>query len=177
MSRQHYYTGVGSRTTPVNVMVTMTHTALLLRKRFYKLRSGGAEGADSAFEAGANGLMEIFLPYKRFNGRIANNDQYINASVQPDFFKALAIAEDIHPAWNACNDAARKLHARNCMQVLGRDLQTPSDFLICWTPDGREKNGTRTAIVLSERNNIPVYNLFDPQWAGLNADELVKRLT
>jgi len=48
-----------------------------------------------------------------------------------------------------CSDYAKKLHGRNVKQVLGDDLKTPSDFLLCWTKEGKDVGGTRTAIVLA----------------------------
>ncbi len=73
--------------------------------------------------------------------------------------EARAIAASIHPAWHNCSDYAKGCHGRNIYQVLGRDLKTQVSFVICWTPEGKEIGGTRTAIVLAKRNKIPVYNL------------------
>jgi hypothetical protein len=109
----------------------------------WTLRSGGAVGADSAFEHGATlvgGSKEIYLASD------ANKT-------------ALEIASAIHPTWHRCSDYVRKLHARNCFQVLGRDLRTPSSFLVCWTLGGADIGGTRTAIVLARNHNIEVINL------------------
>lgn len=70
------------------------------------------------------------------------------------------LASNIHPAWNKLSFGAKKLHTRNCFQCLGLDLSTPSRFLICWTEKGNKIGGTRTAIVLAEKYNIPVFNLY-----------------
>ena len=43
------------------------------------------------------------------------------------------IASSVHPAWDRCNEYARKLHTRNVAQVLGADLKHHVDFLVCWT--------------------------------------------
>lgn len=177
VSRQRYYTGIGSRETPLLVALTMTAVASMLRKKYYKLRSGGADGADTAFEVGADNFMEIFLPYRKFNGREANGDQFVDASKLPNAYKARMIAEDIHPAWDMMNDGGKSMHTRNVFQVLGRGLNQPSEFVICWTLDGRVKGGTRTAIVLAERNSVPVYNLAEPKWSGITAEALFKMLT
>jgi hypothetical protein len=72
---------------------------------------------------------------------------------------AKEIAATIHPAWHNCSDYAKGCHGRNVYQVLGEDLKTPVSFVICWTPEGKEVGGTRTAIVLAKRHKIPVYNL------------------
>jgi hypothetical protein len=143
MDSYKYYTGVGSRSTPENIMNVVGKLAKVLAYNGWTVRSGGAIGADRAFEAGAiavGGGREIYF------ARDANA-------------AAMEMASKIHPAWNKCNDYVKKLHARNCFQVLGKDLKTPSSFLVCWTPDGADVGGTRTAIVLARNNNIEVINM------------------
>lgn len=156
-----YYTGVGSRKTPTSVLDDMARLAEQLAP-LLTLRTGAAEGADAAFEKGcleAKGPADIFLPWQGYNGHPSR--LYEGCS------RSLNLASTLHPAWDDLSDGAKKLHARNCYQVLGKTLDTPSEFLVCWTPDGcesaktRRKNtgGTATAIVLAERNGIPVFNL------------------
>ncbi len=138
-----FYTGVGSRSTPVNILEVMTNLAKKLATEGWTLRSGGALGADTAFEYGAtlvSGLKEIYRPSD------ANKD-------------ALEMAAMIHPAWHKCSDYVKRLHARNCFQVLGRDLRTATSFLVCWTLNGADVGGTRTAIVLARAYGIEVINL------------------
>ena len=69
------------------------------------------------------------------------------------------IASEVHPAWDRCNEWARGMHSRNCHQILGFDLQSPVDAVICWTPDGKIQGGTATAIRISMKYDIPVFNL------------------
>ena len=69
------------------------------------------------------------------------------------------IASEVHPAWDRCNEWARGMHSRNCHQILGYDLQSPVDAVICWTPDGKIQGGTRTALMIAMREGIPVFNL------------------
>src|SRR5690348_5431489 len=111
MSR--YYAGVGSRETPPGMLVYFTRLAQFLgRDHGYILRSGGADGADTAFEQGASS-KQIFLPWKGFNG---------NPS---PFYRIPVIAFDIaanhHPAWLKLKPAVQCLMARNVQQVLGPD--------------------------------------------------------
>lgn len=149
-----FYTGIGSRETPKEVMYSYSgfhETANQLYLFGWTLRSGGADGADSAFELGAADRKEIYLPWKGFNG---NSSPLYNISDE-----AYELAATIHPAWERLSGGAKNLHARNCYQILGLDLKTPSEFVICWTKDGKDIGGTRTAIVLARQNNIPVYNL------------------
>ena len=69
------------------------------------------------------------------------------------------IASEVHPAWDRCNEWARGMHSRNCHQILGYDLQSPVDAVICWTPNGKIQGGTATALKLSMKAGIPVFNL------------------
>ena len=69
------------------------------------------------------------------------------------------IASEVHPAWDRCNEWARGMHSRNCHQILGYDLQSPVDAVICWTPYGKIQGGTATAIRIALKYNIPVFNL------------------
>ena len=148
-----YYAGVGSRESPDFVCLAMTAIAKLLEADGYTLRSGGADGADLAFESGVERLKDIYLAWKGFNGSSSALYGVCDA--------AIAMALTIHPSPENLvkREKALYLHARNCYQVLGSDLETPSDFVICWTEDAKKRGGTRTAIVLAERNNIPVLNL------------------
>lgn len=152
-----YYAGIGSRETPTNICNYMTKIAKILAKKGYVLRSGGAAGADSAFERGAGSLKEIWLPAKGFNK---------NASTLTPSPEAFVMAKKYHPAWGSCNDFARKLHARNCHQIMGSDLKTPVDFVICWTKGGKGQGGTGQALRTAKgegKGNIPVYDLGDPE--------------
>jgi len=141
------YTGVGSRDAPQDVLILMELIAQRLSKEGYTLRSGGAIGADKAFERGAE-LKEIY--YKHHSTEASE-----------------AIAARYHPNWAACGPFARSLHGRNSFQVLGPVLNDPSDFLVCWTPDGclhhhgrkRSTGGTGTAISIASMYHTKVYNL------------------
>lgn len=148
------YTGVGSRKTPAKIQVFMRTLATEFEQRGFTLRSGGAQGADLAFEAGVTSPQnkEIYKAYQAHQ-------------------KAMDIARQFHPAWDKCSDYARKLHGRNAFQVLGVDLQSPSKFLVCWTPDGCYEHrtrcyhtgGTGTAISIADYYAIPVFNLARPE--------------
>ena len=72
------------------------------------------------------------------------------------------IASEVHPAWDRCNEWARGMHSRNCHQILGYDLQSPVDAVICWTPNGAVVGGTRTALLLAQDAGIPIFNLGRP---------------
>lgn len=153
-----FYTGIGSRETPKFIGGYMTHAAQVLDSVGYILRSGAANGADTFFEQGAKN-KHIFLPWKGFNKNPSPRFQISE--------EALALASEHHPAWSMLSQPVQKLMARNCYQVLGVELDTPSDFVVCWTPDGCESHLTRTsksggtglAISLASKSSIPIYNL------------------
>ena len=57
-----------------------------------------------------------------------------------------------------------------------------SSFIICWTPGAANgysiptsynDGGTAQCIRIAAKNNIPVYNLKDPRYSSLSAQELV----
>jgi hypothetical protein len=143
-----YYAGIGSRTTPSKVILEMRMIGDRLAALGYILRSGGAEGADSAFE------HLVTDPFKKEILRPRDATP-----------KARELASTIHPAWPMCSDYSKNLHARNCQIILGRDLDKPVQFVVCWTPEPVERGGTRTGIVLAQDRDIPVFNLFNTQRA------------
>ncbi len=147
-----YYAGIGSRKTPPDILSLMEKISIYLSEKKYILRSGGASGSDSAFSKNIDDdKKQIFLPWKGFN----NNWDY----KYPVSKKAFEMAEEFHPAWERCSNGAKKLHARNCFQVLGYDLNSPSEFIICWTIGGKLKGGTAQALRISIKHNIKIYNL------------------
>lgn len=148
------FAGIGSRETPPEILEKMKAIAKFLSERGYTLRSGGADGADNAFEQGAT-KKEIYLPWNNYNGRKVDNISFFSELSNKHF----TLAESIHPAWEKCSAGAKKLHARNTQQILGKDLNSPCDFVVCWTKGGEKVGGTSTAIRLSELHNIPVFNI------------------
>lgn len=152
------YAGIGSRETPEEVLEQMRQIAAHLAKCGWILRSGGASGADAAFEQGCgSGPKEIYLPWKNFNQNPSS------LYTIPD--EAFKIASEHHPVWHRLSPSAKKFLARDVQQVLGQNLDTPVQFVACWTSDGAEKHttsktgGTGQAIRVAVANRIPVYNL------------------
>jgi hypothetical protein len=159
------YTGIGSRRTPKVILDFIFLIAQELGKQGYILRSGGANGADTFFERGCdsiNGQKEIYLPEKGFNGN--GSELYIIPN------KAYRIAKEYHPYYYKMKQYTKNLMARNIQQVLGQILKDPTDFILCWTPDGAgahdkppssRTGGTGQAIRVALDYNIPVHNLAD----------------
>lgn len=48
---------------------------------------------------------------------------------------------------------------RNVCQILGADLHTPVQMVICWTKGGKLVGGTAQALRIARANNIPIFNL------------------
>ena len=157
--RKKLFAGFGARATPDHILDIMYKASLYLGKEGYKLRSGGAPGADTAFE---EAYISLF------------HDVYTNSldgipNITEIYYKedatlqAIEVASRFHPAWNRCSKAVRQLHGRNAMILLGSNLNTPVNFGICWTKDGKATGGTGLGIRIANAYNIPIFNLHDPE--------------
>lgn len=157
-----YYTLIGSRETPDDMLTLMTKTAKVLSEQGWIGRSGGA---DKCLEKGCcdTTLMEVYLPWNGFSN-LYSKTGIIDTPKLPCYPEAQELAQDLHPNWEACKRGAKALHTRNCMQVLGKDLNTPSKFVLCWGlplgEDGNVKGGTGQACRLAIQNNVPIMNLY-----------------
>jgi hypothetical protein len=128
-----------------------------LARRGWTLRSGGAVGADSAFEKGAReagGRCEIYLPWPGYNEHA--DSRLVEAS--PEAYDLMA---QIHPVFARLPRSSRRLHARNAHQILGADLRSPVEMVLCWTPGARGRGGTGSAIRLARSRGVPVHDLAD----------------
>jgi predicted NAD-dependent protein-ADP-ribosyltransferase YbiA (DUF1768 family) len=176
------YAGIGSRETPQEVLNKMTEVAKYLEELGYTLRSGGAIGADKAFEKGVKSKKEVFL------GSVKTGE------------KELKIAEEIHPAWDKMLESTKRkaiasgknpeksadyvanLMARNTNQIFGANLDTPVDFVLAWTQDGLtdyrkrslQSGGTGQAIDMASRKGIPVINMANDNWRDELKSVIVK---
>lgn len=141
--RQVFYTGVGSRKTPVHVTMRMDMLAIRFRKLGFWCRTGEADGADAAFRDGAEDCCDVF--YKE------------DATEE-----SIAIAKAHHPAWHKVKGNGILLLGRNPFQVLGRRLDPAekSDFLVCYTEDGMASGGTGTTMRIAHTHHVPVFNLY-----------------
>lgn len=149
------YTGIGSRDCPENIYKLILKISQTLARCGLVLRSGGAGGCDSAFEEGCDilkGEKEIYLPWKGFN----NNPSKLYHLSQAAF----DLAKEFHPGYDNLSDGAKKLMARNGYQVMGGDLSSPSDFVVCYTPSGKISGGTGQALRIATDCGIPIYNIF-----------------
>ena len=150
------YAGIGARATPPSILTAMTVMAGWLARQGWHLNSGGAAGADSAFAEGAPASQRtLYLPWSGYNGRTGPDCWVLSPS---EFESCMAIAARLHPAWNRCSPAVRKLHARNAA-IVGVGLGRPVDAVVAWTPEGAITGGTGMAIRMAVEAGIPVLNL------------------
>jgi hypothetical protein len=175
-----FYAGIGSRMgedrmknlpegEKARIEGIMERLARTFERLGFTLRSGGAKGADLAFERGTS-KKQIFI-----------------AGIDPGITE-IKVAQAIHPNWQGMLQATIKsaekagrnpddavkyaisAMARNTNQIFGKDLNIPVDFVVCWTPDGAETTaqrsaktgGTGQAIDMADRKGIPVFNLLNP---------------
>lgn len=153
------YAGIGAKITPPSICELMFNIGQYLAENDWILRSGHAQGADVSFEDGAKeaeGQREIYLPWSGFNG--ASRADRSNR-VPPWTVPIFQLAAKHHPAWDKCDVSAQYLHARNGCQILGLDLKTPCQMVICWTKNGAGKGGTGQALRIARAHNIPIFDL------------------
>ena len=151
------YAGIGARATPADVLADMAVMAGWLARTGWNLSSGGADGADSAFAGRAPAERRtIWLPWRGYNGRRGPDCSVLSPAALE---ACIEIAAQLHPAWDRCSPAVRKLHARNAALLLSNTLDSPVDACVAWTDEGRVEGGTGMSIRIAEAHGIPVLNL------------------
>lgn len=145
------YAGIGSRLTPPDIKRLMTLAATKLEASGWILHSGGAKGADQAFEEGVHDPRHklIITP----------------SQVTPE---AIALSIPLHPAPELLNDFAIRAHGRNAMVVLGPSLHEPVDMILMWAPYSgpppHVAGGTGQAVRVALAHGVPrarIFNLYD----------------
>lgn len=188
-----YYTGIGSRETPPEVISVMEDAAYRLARMGFTLRSGKAGGADAAFQTGMqnyyetldNGkqqeyctrLAEIYIPW---DGFASDNEHlwdfwdlplsYLDTLMPEQILVREEMLQGIHPNYEALKRkrGAFALHSRNMHQVLGANILEPRPSSFCLYFAGEDKNGnpkggTATAVNLSKKYGVRTLNLNTPE--------------
>lgn len=184
----HAYAGIGSRETPELILDLMFQIGMRLGRLGWVLRSGGAPGADAAFEKGAlevHGPRRIYLPRQGFGPIFRQGDTSAivpKEDLGPTLWRqAITMAETLHPGWEALTKLALRddatgrkaegtmtLLTRNMFQVMGDSLESPVDLVVCYgeSPVLNAQGscvdvagGTGQAVRLAAEMHIPVYNL------------------
>jgi len=151
-----YYAGIGNRNTPEPCLKMMEKIGRACSRKGLVLRSGGAKGADSAFEVGCDvekGSKQIWRP---------------RAKDIPEYEWAVEKAKEV--CWefplNRMKPYTRSLIIRNMYQVFGDnpDRLDPVKFVVFYCEGdplmvGKESGGTRYAVRAAHLCNIPIFNL------------------
>jgi hypothetical protein len=159
--------GIGSRETPPNVLADMRAIGKIIIERGDMLRSGGAPGADQAFEWGATdnpGRMnqidrqcEIFLPWASFE---KDSRSWIVPRLLEPADWTFEVAAEYHPRWQWLKQGAKKLHARNVHQILGPTPDSPrTDLVVCWTKGAKGGGGTGQALRIAKAFYVDILDL------------------
>lgn len=170
------YAGIGSRETPPEILEQMTKAAKYLEDQGYTLRSGAAEGADTAFEKGVTGKKQIFKGFDKTGEKeikIAHEiHPNLKGAMESSKKKAIAAGKDGEKsAW-----AVQNLMARNTNQIFGAKLDTPVDFVLFYAKESknplRPEGGTGQAVEMARRKGIPTINMADQNWRQQLSDIL-----
>ncbi len=145
-----FFAGIGSRSTPLEIQDLMTRASKKLAEEGWILRSGGAKGADKAFERGA-----------------IQKESFASKDAEPwAFEEAKQHMPTDREGFEAWTPHVRGLIARNMMQILGRGALEPVTFVLCWAPStiytDSSAGGTGWAIRCALAHKIRVHNMFIP---------------
>ena len=111
------YAGIGARATPAAVLADMD-------RRWRDgwpgpagiCRAAGRTGRIPRSQPGAPaGQRTVWLPWRGYNGYRGQDCRMLSAA---ELSACIEIAAPLHPAWNRCSPAVRKLHARNAAVLL-----------------------------------------------------------
>ena len=173
MTVNKFYAGIGSTKTPEHIQEKMTEIAKLLEIKRYTLRSGGATGADTAFENGVRHRKEIFYQYDYI---LSDAECVPYAKSELKFSSEMC--DRFHPIGKKLRGRTRDLISRNTFQIFGIGDTQNVDFVICYTQDGSEgitsqlTGGTGQALRIAKAYHIPIYNL--KNYIGISPNEFVE---
>lgn len=154
-----FVTLIGSRRTPNDICNMMSLTGKKLQDK-YIMRSGGAIGADKAFEKNVKPENKCIYTVKNFDFSQENYD-FCYSELMSIWDKELNF--DLYEKYNQI------LLLRDINQVLGSKNTSleKSKFLITWTPHEnyfkRDVGGSRIAIRCALKHGIKVHNLVNSE--------------
>jgi hypothetical protein len=154
--------GIGSRETPPNILDEMTKIGRWCKLNNVLLRSGHAEGADYAFELGAQEQCIAYIPWKGFNDKLKSKAKLYVPTFTDDLMKSVV---KFHPTPEKLSFGVQKIMARNACQILGRDMKDHSQAVVCWTKDGKDTGGTGQALRIAAHYKVPILNMQRPEFA------------
>lgn len=140
------YAGIGARKTPNEFLSYMKEASMYLAvAKNYTLHSGGADGADTVFASGVNNNHYKLKIYRASDATYASP-------------RAIGVAMLHHPKWFGLSPYVKDLMVRNVMILLGPELDSPVDFILCWTQNGEKIGGTGHSLRIAAAYEIPVWN-------------------
>ncbi len=165
--------GIGSRETPPHILNEMTKIGTWIKTENHILRSGHAQGADFAFEQGAQERCIAYIPWNSFFKDLKSNALKF---VVDDYYSNILneFTDKYHPTPYKLTNISRKLMNRNVCQVLGLKTDNHSDVIICYTKDGKDSGGTGQAMRIAKAYNIPILNMFYDEYN--TSDKVIKEL-
>lgn len=161
-------TGIGSRETPALVLAEMQQIGIWCHGHGIWVRSGHAQGADYAFEAGAQESCITYEPWRNFNdGKLERTRAQVCIPEDQEWMRELVRL--FHPAPDKLSEGAMKLMMRNGCQLFGRKgpdmpVNTHSQAVVCWTSDGEDVGGTSQALRIARAYQIPILNMGLHEW-------------
>lgn len=169
----NYWTGIGSRDiTQEEYQWAVLVGEQLTRRYGMILRSGGAGGADTAFQHGVCNVdfrrCEIWIPWEGFLPEQVHPDfggcEYIVAGLKRTNDAEWFYTEhtNIMPWFSNMKASNKLLHGRNYYQVVGKEKAPKSSvciFIADENSNGDISGGTRSAVLVARHYKIPTYNL------------------
>lgn len=162
--------GIGSRETPPHILAEMTKIGAWCRTYRILVRSGHAEGADYAFEAGALDWCLVYLPWRTFNSAAPVLGQSVEVKSND---KLNELVWKYHPKPKRLTYNGHLLMRRNGAQILGYDewpqetfAEAPVRAVVCYTTDGQDSGGTGQALRIARgETRARVMNMHSPLYA------------
>lgn len=155
------YTVTANREIPQEPMNIIIDLIKELEGRGYTMRTAGREGPEDTFDKTAT-KKEIHLPWRGFM------DKESKFSFTSENAKVLA--GQLTPSFEGMKPGLQTILASDVKTILGKELRSPTLFLITWSEDGAETMQEKTsrtgnvglAIALACKLKIPIFNLGKP---------------
>jgi hypothetical protein len=152
------FVATGNRDTPRDIIDKMRSISAELEQYSFTLRVGGLDGPDEALETAVKN-PELYLPFKGFNNKESKNT--FNTTQNMD------VAKIFQPGFDSLKPGIQAFLGKNVRMTLGKNMDSPAMFILCWTEDGAERasecsvktGNMRHIIAIASAMKIPVFNL------------------
>lgn len=163
------YTLAVDKKAPTEIIDSVKTIVSALANRGYILRTNGNTDnpAVLAGQISAKDNLEIYLPWSKFGEAHGHHKVVLRWPNE----KAYGMAAHVYKKFNDMKPAVRAIMSSEMHTLFGKDMKSPVDFVIAWTPDGaetsKETNFRRTGFMASiietaDKYDIPVFNLAKP---------------